>query len=192
MSSRQGRQPPLASDEDSIGTPMAAAAPPQLGPTPWISFSGAPNESAASFIQSIQRIAFTQNRIEDDKWMAQYASTCFSDSALMWYLKLDEEIQANWKKLRLALAERYPVQSPQPAPTTVPAKPKPTSPVITEIGRIEIIRPEFGDFFGYLSQDSTGKFGVNRSQEKALKFKAVLHTNSKNQHEKIYSLRILD
>ncbi|KAG8964270.1 hypothetical protein FRC00_002958 [Tulasnella sp. 408] len=194
-SSQRPAQPPPVSDGDSAGTPMAAAAPPPLGPTLWISFAGAPNETAAAFIQAVQRIAFMQNRVKDDEWIAEYASACFSDSALMWYLTLDEDTQTNWKKLRLALAQRYPVQpaAPPPAarPTTASARPKATSPAITEIGRIEVVRPEFGDFFGYLSQDSTGNFVVAPGPENALKLKAVLHTNSKNQQEKIYSLRIL-
>ncbi|KAG8910407.1 hypothetical protein FRC01_006348 [Tulasnella sp. 417] len=193
MSSKPGPPPPtLASDEDSMGTPMAAAAPPQLGPTPWISFSGAPNESAALFVQSVQRIAFAQNRMKDDEWIAEYASTCFAEAALAWFLSLEDEVQTSWKKLRFALVQRYPVPTPQPAPSIVPATPKASSPGIPDIGHIEVLRPEFGDFFGYLSRDSTGRFVVDPSQEKALKLKAVLHTNSKNQNEKIYSLRVLE
>ncbi|KAG9040950.1 hypothetical protein FS837_012914 [Tulasnella sp. UAMH 9824] len=112
MSSQQGPLPRLflASNEDSIGMPTAAAAPPQLSLTQWISFSGASNESGVSFVQSVQRIAFMQNRTEDDKWIAQYASTCFADSALEWYLTLEDKTQTSWKKLRLALVQRYPAQ----------------------------------------------------------------------------------
>ncbi|KAG9021053.1 hypothetical protein FS837_007614 [Tulasnella sp. UAMH 9824] len=176
----------MRSNIHSLAIEAAAAAAPQPSPTPWISFTGAPNESAATFIQAVQRVAFMQNRVKDDEWIAEYASACFADSALMWYLTLEEETQTNWKKLRLALAQSYPVLRAQQL------KPKPTSPAITEIGRIEVIRPEFGDFFGYLSQDSTGNFAVVPGQEKALKIKAILHTDSKNQHEKIYSLKILD
>ncbi|KAG8964271.1 hypothetical protein FRC00_002959 [Tulasnella sp. 408] len=199
MSSGYGALEALLTPDEptSIGAPAASekvvATLLNPSPTVWISFAGGSNESAATFIQSVHRVAFMQNRIEDDKWMAQYASTCFTGSALMWYLSLEEKAQTTWKKLRLALVQRYPViQSPQPVPVVVPAKPEVPSPGITEIGQIEVIRSEFGDVYGYLSQDSTGKFVVDPSQEKALKLEAVLHTNAKNQHEKIYSLRLLD
>ncbi|KAG9040951.1 hypothetical protein FS837_012915 [Tulasnella sp. UAMH 9824] len=199
MSSGYGALEALLTPDEStsIGAPAASekAVTTLLNPNPtvWISFTGGSNQSVATFIQSVQRVAFMQNRIEDDKWMAQYASTCFTDSALMWYLSLEEKTQTTWKKLRLALVQRYPVvQSPRPAPIAVPAKPEVPSPEITKIGQIEVIRAEFGDVFGYLSQDSTGKFVVDPSQEKALKLAAVLHTNAKNQHENIYSLKLLD
>lgn len=62
-----------------------------------------------------------QNRIKDDEWMAQYASTCFADSSLEWYLALEDETQTSWKKLRLALVQRYPVQpSKQPPAPIIP------------------------------------------------------------------------
>ncbi|KAG8915918.1 hypothetical protein FRC00_007197 [Tulasnella sp. 408] len=177
MSLQQGPlpQPLFASDEDSIGTPM-----------------GAPNESGASFVQSVQRIAFTQNRIKDDEWIAQYASTCFADSALEWYLTLEDETQTSWKKLRLALVQRYPVQLSKSAPASiVSGQPRATSSVSTGIGRIEVIKAEFREVFGYLSQDSAGKFVVDPAPENALTLQAVLHTDAQQQNKKIYSLRML-
>lgn len=143
-------------------------------------------------MQSVQRVAFLQGRIKDDEWIAEYASTSFTDSALEWYVGLEEETRSSWKKLRAALVQRYPVEPPKPVPPPTPAQPTAAPPAITDTGRIEVIRPEFGDFFGYLSQDSTGRCVVDPRPENALKLKAVLHTKAKHQHQNIYSLRMLN
>ncbi|KAG8964272.1 hypothetical protein FRC00_002960 [Tulasnella sp. 408] len=175
MSSRRETSPslPLPLDQDSSGTPM-----------------GGPNESAASLIQSMQRTAFLQNRIEDDRWIAQFASTCFTDLALVWYLGLEKDIQSSWDKLRLALIQQYPVRPPRSTvPAAVPVQP--TSP-ITNVGRIEVVRAEFGDVLGYLSEDGRDSFAVDSDPENALTLQAVLHTDSQQQSQKIYSLKMIN
>ncbi|KAG9027962.1 hypothetical protein FS837_004020, partial [Tulasnella sp. UAMH 9824] len=160
-----------------------------------------PNESVASFIQSIQRVAFQQNRIKDDEWIAELASTCFTDKALVWYLGLGKETQSNWTRLRVALVRHYlvqiPAQKPNPGraltqPKAAPPQSKPVTSAATEVGWIEVVRPEFGDLLGFISQDSTGKFVVDASSEKALKLQKVLHTDSIHQQLKIYSLKLVD
>ncbi|KAG9020546.1 hypothetical protein FS837_008103, partial [Tulasnella sp. UAMH 9824] len=132
------------------------------------------------------RIAFAQNRIEDDRWMAQYASTCFTDSAMEWYLGLPKDTRLSWEELRLALVQRYPVPPP-PTPTpAAPAQPKTAYPASVEVGRVEVLRAKFGDFLGYLSQDSeTGEIVVDANPEKALKLEMVVHTYSRNHQDKI-------
>ncbi|KAG8930086.1 hypothetical protein FRC01_003266 [Tulasnella sp. 417] len=171
---------------------IAGAVVPQVSPVPWISFSGHPKESAASLIQSMQRVAFLQNRIEDDKWIAQYASTCFTDSALVWYLGLEKDTRSSWEKLRLALVHRYPVQATKPTPAFATAPTAQPDPVIPDTGRIEVVQAEFGDVFGYLSQDedSGEDFVIDRNPEKALTLQMVLHPDSQQQSQKIYSLRM--
>ncbi|KAG8902755.1 hypothetical protein FRC01_009479, partial [Tulasnella sp. 417] len=144
---------------------------------------GAPNEFGASFVQSVQKIAFMQNRIKDDEWIAEYASACFMDSAMEWYLGLDKDTRSSWEALRLALVQRYP--SPKPPPKADP-------PARVKVGVIEVLRPEFGDSFGYISQDSEGVILVDANPENALKLRMELHTDSQHQHQKIYSMRMLD
>ncbi|KIO30585.1 hypothetical protein M407DRAFT_20310 [Tulasnella calospora MUT 4182] len=195
----------LTPDDGSIGAPMtdkAAAALLNHNPIVWISFAGGSNEPVAPFIQSVQRVAFQQNRIKDDEWIAELASSCFTDQALVWYLGLGKETQSSWAKLRIALAQQYLVQAPAQAPKPSPAKtallpkaaqqPKPASPAITDTGRIEVLLPEFGDRFGFLSQDSTGEFVVDPNPENALKLQKVLYTDSIHQQLKIYSLRFVN
>lgn len=104
----------------------------------------------------------------------------------MWYLSLEKETRSNWEQLRLALAQRYPPANPNP--TTTPAQPQAAPPVTTNIGRIELLRPEFGESLGYLSRGSTGKLEIDTSPERALKLKLVLYTDSKNPQERIYSI----
>ncbi|KAG8930085.1 hypothetical protein FRC01_003265, partial [Tulasnella sp. 417] len=169
-----------------------------------------PNEPVAPFIQAVQRVAFQQNRIKDDGWIAELASTCFTDKALVWYFGLGKETQSSWARLRVALVQQYlipiPVQAPNqnptkppsqpkvppPQPTAPPPQPKMVLPTITDIGRIEVLLPEFGYRYGFLSQDSTGKFVVDPDPEKALKLQKVLHTDSIHQQLKIYSLKFVD
>ncbi|KIO30588.1 hypothetical protein M407DRAFT_5523 [Tulasnella calospora MUT 4182] len=159
---------------------LKSTALPNPNPIVWISFTGGPNESVASFIQSVQRVAFQQNRIKNDEWVAELASTCFTDKALVWYLGLDKGTQSSWAKLRIALVKHYLVQptsqAPKPSlakaaiqPKAPPPQPKAVSTPINDFGRIEVIRPEFGERLGFLSQDSTGKFVVDPSPDLALK-----------------------
>ncbi|KAG9040954.1 hypothetical protein FS837_012918 [Tulasnella sp. UAMH 9824] len=193
----------LTSDDGTIEAAMSTAALPNPNPVVWISFTGGSNESVSSFIQSIQRAAFQHGRITDDEWIAQLASTCFAEKALVWYLGLDKGTQSSWTKLRIALVKHYfvqkPVQEPKPnltktpvQPRAAPPQPKEASSAIAEIGRVEVLRPEFGNRLGFLSQDSTGKFVVDPSPDNALKLQKVVHTDSIHQQLKIYSLKFVN
>ncbi|KAG8909769.1 hypothetical protein FRC01_006733 [Tulasnella sp. 417] len=73
----------------------------------WLSFSGAPDEKASAFIQSLNRRAFAQGKSKDDEWLAQYAAACFSDDALTWYYDLAEEVQNSWRKMCPALLKEF-------------------------------------------------------------------------------------
>ncbi|KAG8912723.1 hypothetical protein FRC01_004938, partial [Tulasnella sp. 417] len=73
----------------------------------WLSFSGAPDEKAAAFIQSLNRRAFAQGKSKDDEWLAQYAAACLSDDALTWYYSLADEAQNSWKKMCPALLKEF-------------------------------------------------------------------------------------
>lgn len=81
--------------------------PQSLGTLPWITFGGSLGESPAAFVRSVQRLAFQQGRVDDDRWIAHYVSACFDGEALLWYSELEEEIQGSWRNVRLALLRRY-------------------------------------------------------------------------------------
>ncbi|KAG8985359.1 hypothetical protein FRB90_004764, partial [Tulasnella sp. 427] len=191
---------PLKPHHSSL--PLAAAAAPQPTTTDWLTFSGAPNESVGAFVQAVHRVAFQQNRARDNEWIADYASTCFADTALLWYSSLNAETQFNWNRLRAALFQRFPAQSVMPPSSNVPGPPSATStssrapppvlPVPHETGIIEITRPGLPGFFGYLSLDSSGAVVIDPDPQKATQLQMVLHQDSSSKPDRVYNLKIVN
>ncbi|KIO32029.1 hypothetical protein M407DRAFT_118691 [Tulasnella calospora MUT 4182] len=146
-------------------------------PLTWISFGGAAHESSASFVQSIQRTAFQHNRIRDDRWIAEYASTCFSGDALEWFLELEEETQESWKRLRLAFVRRFPqtpklaeistINSPAPEPGITAPVAIGTSIPSTKRGRIEVVG-QLAATLGYLAFDPISGISITPSEDQAV------------------------
>ncbi|KAG8916838.1 hypothetical protein FRC01_002842 [Tulasnella sp. 417] len=146
-------------------------------PLTWITFGGAPHESSATFVQSIQRTAFQHNRIRDDRWIAEYASTCFSGDALEWFLELEEETQESWKRLRLAFVRRFPqtnkpaeistISSPAPETIIPPPVAVPAPSSSTKRGRIEVVG-EFASTLGYLAFDPSTGISITPSEDQAV------------------------
>lgn len=146
-------------------------------PLTWITFSGSPQESLASFVQSIQRIAFQQNRLRDDRWITDYVSTCFDGKALYWFVELDDEIQGSWKQLRLALIRRFPLppDSGDPNSGTPPtSSPSDTMPIsvpliqsttVNRMGRIEVVGP-YAVSLGYLEFNASHGISITPSEQK--------------------------
>ncbi|KAG8901621.1 hypothetical protein FRC00_005929 [Tulasnella sp. 408] len=200
MSSGYGPLEALLTSDGTIEAPISQKAAATLlnpNPTVWISFAGGSNESVATFIQSVQRVAFQHGRMKDDESVAELASTCLTDKALVWYLELEKGTQSSWAKLRTALLQHYLIQLPVDELESVATKtslPPPivTSSVIKDIGRVEVIRPEFGDCLGFLSQERSGKFVVDTRPERALTLQKVLHTDSDQQQSKVYSLKFVN
>ncbi|KIO32026.1 hypothetical protein M407DRAFT_19052 [Tulasnella calospora MUT 4182] len=148
---------------------------------PALSFSGNYNESVAEFVQAIQKYAFEQDRSSDNRWIAGYAGTCFSDGAALWYSNLNDGARNDWDKLRKALVARYglapqytgspvseqapnlgPVYSPyiaatagfqHPIYTGAPLGVNPTRETAPNelLGRIEVFVPERNLWLGFLT-----------------------------------------
>lgn len=145
-----------------------------------LSFSGNSSESVAEFVQAIQKYAFEHDRSSDNRWIAGYAGTCFSDGAALWYSNLNDGARNEWNKLRKALVARYgpapqytgspfvgqapnmgPVYSPYIAP--VGGVPRPVYPGAQPVyparekapnelrGRIEVFVPERNLWLGFLA-----------------------------------------
>lgn len=155
---------------------------------PWLTFSGSPTESASTFIQSVQRVAFKQRRATDDWWLAEYASTCFSDDALLWYSNLDEETYNSWRKLRMALLKQYyhdhkrssarPIvgpldlasaSGPSAAASTKQASTPPSPSAPRKIrGRIEVFLYRYPVTVGFLAYNlESSKFSIVRDVNQA-------------------------
>lgn len=141
---------------------------------PWITFSGAPSESPSAFIQSVQRLAFQHGRVSDDRWLAEYASTCFSDDSLLWYSDLEEETCNSWRKLRKAILHEYYYRGRNPGalskrgplewagtpgpPTAGPTRlESPTSSSILRARRgvVEVFSYSYPETIGYLAYNQT-------------------------------------
>lgn len=73
-----------------------------------LTFYGKDGRECEQFIRSVQKLAFRAGKQDDSKWMANYAATCLDESALRWFLRLDEDTKNDWRLLSLALAEEYP------------------------------------------------------------------------------------
>lgn len=73
------------------------------------------------FVQAVRKQAFDRGKQNDNQWTAQFASTCFTGSALRWYEDLPSTVQADWKFLRPALLGRYPAGGPSNATIPTPA-----------------------------------------------------------------------
>ncbi|KAG9019207.1 hypothetical protein FRB90_005282 [Tulasnella sp. 427] len=114
---------------------------------PYIRFFGKESESSGDLIQAITRVAFERGRIDDDRWIVGYASTCLNGEALVWYCNLEEDIQKSWKKLRNCLVERYP-------PTHSP----------THIDDVEVVAP-YMQLEAFMSPQAKLQEDSNKCQE---------------------------
>ncbi|KAG8952249.1 hypothetical protein FRC04_004956 [Tulasnella sp. 424] len=162
-----------------MDTPAAAPSQPPGGiQSAWVTFGGSPGESSGEFIQAIQRVAFQQGHTRDDRWIADYISTCFNGNALHWYSRLDGETQESWRELRIALLERFPATSPSPVPTTSTGPPRTSAPgnsrspgarnTTVNSGCIEIVGDRTTSL-GYLYLDSNIGVGITTNKAGALK-----------------------
>ncbi|KAG9033820.1 hypothetical protein FS837_002327 [Tulasnella sp. UAMH 9824] len=72
-----------------------------------LEFRGQNATECKNFIAALLKIAFAQGKQRDDQWVADFAATCMSDDALVWWSALDEEVQGSWKLLRQAMLSEY-------------------------------------------------------------------------------------
>ncbi|KAG8891990.1 hypothetical protein FRC01_014406, partial [Tulasnella sp. 417] len=51
---------------------------------------------------------FVNEKLSNNKALADFASTCFTGPALRWYETLDEDTKRDWDVLRKAILLQYP------------------------------------------------------------------------------------
>jgi len=73
-----------------------------------ILFRGIDGIECEEFIFAVRKWAWTSGNHQDDRWIADFAVTCFMGDALRWLLSLPDETQESWKALQKALIARYP------------------------------------------------------------------------------------
>ncbi|KAG9044256.1 hypothetical protein FS837_008552 [Tulasnella sp. UAMH 9824] len=141
------------------------------------------------FIRSLRAAAWKEDKVEDDRWIANYASLHFSGKALRWHSQLPPDVRRDWAKLEMALLDQWP--SPDVAdsedsmqvpivPTPAAAPHKSNSIATNQAsnqGVIKVVSFDSGKVF-YLAQlDSGGKCGLTKEIGSALHVSMDLNTN---------------
>lgn len=70
-------------------------------------FKGGSWEECAAFIRAIRAAAWTEGKLRDPAWMADFASLYFSYETMLWHSKLPLEVRQDWAKLEEALVDRW-------------------------------------------------------------------------------------
>ncbi|KIO19582.1 hypothetical protein M407DRAFT_30774 [Tulasnella calospora MUT 4182] len=112
--------PPILSEAP---TPLAMSDPANTRP-----FRGDSWEECSIFIQGVRTAAWKEGKIQDQAWMAGFASIHFSAKALAWYSRLSRDIQEDWSKLQEALVAQWFPSSDHAGLQNVPAAPAAWSP----------------------------------------------------------------
>ncbi|KAG8944437.1 hypothetical protein FRC04_001811 [Tulasnella sp. 424] len=71
-------------------------------------FRGRSGAECESFIKSLRIAAWKEGKLEDARWMANFASLHYSGKALKWHSALPLDIRQDWFKQEMALLERWP------------------------------------------------------------------------------------
>ncbi|KAG8944548.1 hypothetical protein FRC00_010533, partial [Tulasnella sp. 408] len=71
-------------------------------------FNGTGRKECDTFIRSIRAAAWKEDKLDDDRWMAYFATPYFSGDALSWHSQLPPDIRRDWSKLEMALLGRWP------------------------------------------------------------------------------------
>jgi len=78
-----------------------------MNSTQQLVFNGIDGLEAEEFIFSVRQRAIAERKDEDEKWMAKFASSCFSRDALRWHARLDPTTRNDWNLLQEALLSRF-------------------------------------------------------------------------------------
>ncbi|KAG8896155.1 hypothetical protein FRC00_006389 [Tulasnella sp. 408] len=78
-------------------------------------FRGSNAAEAEDFVQAVRLTAWAEGKF-DYEWMAAYAAVQMSGRALRWHMSLPRDIQSDWRKLEVAILDRFAPDQP-PAPS---------------------------------------------------------------------------
>jgi hypothetical protein len=92
------------------------------------SFTGSSSAECSLFIAAIYEEAFEKGKLDDPRWIANFASISFTGKARRWWENLGRDTQQDWRKLEQALSTAawdsgptpYPGRSPNLLPTPLP------------------------------------------------------------------------
>lgn len=81
------------------------------------SFRGSSAAEAEDFVQAVRRTAWAEQKQFDYAWMAAYAAALMSGPALRWHMGLPRDVQGDWRKMEVALLDRFAPDQPLAAPS---------------------------------------------------------------------------
>ncbi|KAG9003604.1 hypothetical protein FRB93_011022 [Tulasnella sp. JGI-2019a] len=100
-----------------------------------LTFQGRGGDDVTIFLQALKRIANAQGRQRDNDWLVDAFEMCLAGPALRWYSLLDDNVQSDFKRLRLAALERFaPVEHVPEPPAAAPLR----SAALPMVGRVKI------------------------------------------------------
>ncbi|KAG8894558.1 hypothetical protein FRC00_008764, partial [Tulasnella sp. 408] len=71
-------------------------------------FKGTGWEDCDAFIRNIRAAAWKESKLNDDLWVANYASLHLAGKALRWHSRLPPDVRRDWSKLEVALLDQWP------------------------------------------------------------------------------------
>ncbi|KAG8988010.1 hypothetical protein FRB94_001176, partial [Tulasnella sp. JGI-2019a] len=72
-----------------------------------LAFEGRENDDVTVFLRELKRVANAQGRQRDNDWLVDTFEMCLAGPALRWYSLLDDDVQSDFKRLRLAALQRF-------------------------------------------------------------------------------------
>lgn len=79
-------------------------------PMPSIIFTGRDAREAEDFIEAIRKLAFREERLHDNVWMANMASAFVRRRAMRWHAGLEAAVQRDWNLLTTAILNEWPFE----------------------------------------------------------------------------------
>lgn len=157
-------------------------------------FLGTGWEECDTFVRNIRAAAWKEDKLDDDRWIANYASLHLAGKALRWHSRLPPDVRRDWSKLEVALLDQWPspdntddensIQVPiVPTPAAAPANSNSNSNTMSRAshrGVVKIISLKSNAIF-YLGQpDSDGVCTLTREIGDALPVSVDPNANPHN------------
>ena len=71
-------------------------------------FQGQNGLECEEFVFAVRQRAFAKDKLDDARWTATLAASCFFGEALRWHVALDNSTKNDWELLQKALFAKYP------------------------------------------------------------------------------------
>ncbi|KAG8903900.1 hypothetical protein FRB99_002600 [Tulasnella sp. 403] len=94
-----------------------------------VTFQGRNSSEAQDFIRKVYEHAAARNKLADNQWIADYASSCLQGEALTWYETLNPSVRRDWGQFQVVLVQHYvqPTSGGELSPSLTTRSPQPGS-----------------------------------------------------------------